>query len=155
MIGELKDIWIVFKKAYNEHFALKLKALDAIKEYETKMNSVCKVHYLLDEINDNLDEVYSLLPIKENQDSIKSTLKHTLFIFHHAAKVDEGNKEENPFLGSFLGYGLKDIYSNLYRILEHDYKEIKKLYKEKKYDDAIKLAEKMLKYLDNFCLVYC
>ena len=34
MIGELKDIWIVFKKAYNEHFALKLKALDAIKEYE-------------------------------------------------------------------------------------------------------------------------
>ena len=155
MIGELKDIWIVFKKAYNEHFALKLKALDAIKEYETKMNSVCKVHYLLDEINDNLDEVYSLLPIKENQDSIKSTLKHTLFIFHHAAKADEGNKEENPFLGSFLGYGLKDIYSNLYRILEHDYKEIKKLYKEKKYDDAIKLAEKMLKYLDNFCLVYC
>ena len=154
MIGELKDIWIVFRKVYNEHFALKLKALDAIKEYETKMNSVCKVHYLLDEINDNLDEVYSLLPIKENQDSIKSALKYTLSIFHHDAKVDEGNQEENPFLGPFLGYGLKDIYSNLYRILEHDYKEIKKLYKEKKYDDVIKLAEKILKYLDNFCLVH-
>ena len=150
MIGELKDIWIVFRKVYNEHFALKLKARDAIKEYETKMNSVCKVHYLLDEINDNLDEVYSLLPIKENQDSIKSTLKYTLSIFHHAARVDEGNQEENPF----LGYGLKDIYFNLYRILEYDYKEIKKLYKEKKYDDVIKLAEKMLKYLDNFCLVH-
>ena len=152
MIRELKDIWIVFRKVYNEHFALKLKALDAIKEYETKMNSVCKVHYLLDEINDNLDEVYSLLPIKENQDFIISALKYTLSIFHHAvaAKVDEGNQEENPF----LGYGLKDIYSNLYRILEYDYKEIKKLYKEKKYDDVIKLAEKMLKYLDNFCLVH-
>ena len=37
MIGELKDIWIVFRKTYNEHFALKHKALDAIKEYETKM----------------------------------------------------------------------------------------------------------------------
>ena len=151
MINELKDIWIIFKKVYNEHFALKLKALDVIKQYETKMNSVCKVHYLLDEINDNLDEVYSLLPIKENQDSIKSALKYTLSIFHHAAKVDEGNQEENPF----LGYGLKDIYSNLYRKLEYDYKDIKKLYKEKKYDDAIKLAEKMLKYLDYFCLVYC
>ena len=150
MIDKLKDLWIIFKKVYNEHYALKHKALDAIKEYETKMNSVCKVHYLLDEINDNLDEVYSLLPIKENQDSIKSALKYTLSIFHHAAKVDEGNQEENLF----LGYGLKDIYSNLYRILEYDYKEIKKLYKEKKYDDVIKLAEKMLKYLDNFCLVH-
>ena len=149
MINELKDIWIIFKKVYNEHFALKHKALDVIKQYETKMNGVCKVHYILDEINDNLDEVYSLLPIKENQDSIKSTLKHTLSIFHHAAKADEGNQEENLF----LGYGLKDIYSNLYRKLEYDYKEVKKLYKEKKYDDAIKLAEKMLKYLDNFCLV--
>ena len=151
MIGELKDIWIIFKKVYNEHFALKLKALDVIKQYETKMNSVCKVHYLLDEINDSLDEVYSLLPIKENQDSIKSTLKHTLSIFHHAAKADNSNQEENLF----LGFGLKDIYSNLYRKLEYDYIDIKKLYKEKKYDDAIKLAEKMLKYLDKFCLVYC
>lgn len=151
MINELKDLWIVFRKAYNEHFALKRKALDVIKEYETKMNSVCKVHYLLDEINDDLDEVYSLLSIKENQDSIKSTLKHTLSIFHHAAKADNSNQEENLF----LGFGLKDIYSNLYRKLEYDYKDIKKLYKEKKYDDAIKLAEKMLKYLDKFCLVYC
>ena len=74
MIRELKDIWIVFRKVYNEHFALKLKALDAIKEYETKMNSVCKVHYLLDEINDNLDEVYLHLPIKERRDFVKPTL---------------------------------------------------------------------------------
>lgn len=150
MINELKDICIIFKKVYNEHFALKRKALDVIKEYETKMNSVCKIHYLLDEINDNLNEVYSLLSIKENQDSIKSTLKHTLSIFHHAAKADDSNQEEHIF----LGFGLKDIYSNLYCKLEYNYKEIKKLYKEKKYDDAIKLAEKMLKYLDNFCLVY-
>ena len=150
MINELKDIWIIFKKVHNEHFALKRKALDVIKEYETKMNSVCKIHYLLDEINDNLNEVYSLLSIKENQDSIKSTLKHTLSIFHHAAKADNSNQEESLF----LGFGLKDIYSNLYCKLEYNYKEIKKLYKEKKYDDAIKLAEKMLKYLDNLCLVY-
>ena len=143
MIGELKDIWIVFRKVYNEHFALKLKALDAIKQYETKMNSVCKVHYLLDEINDNLDEVYLHLPIKERRDFVKPTLD----LLRSGIRANED--------GSFLGFGFIEIYLNLYRKLKSDYNYIKELYKEKKYDDVIKLAEKMLKYLDNFCLVYC
>ena len=45
MIDKLKDLWIIFKKVYNEHYALKHKALDAIKEYKTKMTNVCKIHY--------------------------------------------------------------------------------------------------------------
>lgn len=31
MIGELKDIWIVFRKAYNEHFALNIKHMMPLK----------------------------------------------------------------------------------------------------------------------------
>ena len=38
--------------------------------------------------------------------------------------------------------------------MEYDFEEIKTLYKEKKYDDVIERVEKMLKYLDNFYLVY-
>ena len=43
MIEDLKDIWIIFKKVYNEHFALKHEALDAIKKYESKMNLIGRV----------------------------------------------------------------------------------------------------------------
>ena len=140
MIGELKDIWIVFRKVYNEHFALKLKALDAIKEYETKMNSVCKVHYLLDEINDNLDEVYLHLPIKERRDFVKPTLD----LLRYGIRANED--------GSFLGFGFIDIYLNLYRKLKSDYNYIKDLYKEKKYTDVIERVDHMLVHLDNFYL---
>ena len=140
MIGELKDIWIVFRKVYNEHFALKLKALDAIKEYETKMNSVCKVHYLLDEINDNLDEVYLHLPIKERRDFVKPTLD----LLRYGIRANED--------GSFLGFGFIEIYLNLYRKLKSDYNYIKDLYKEKKYADVIERVDHMLAHLDNFYL---
>ena len=140
MIGELKDIWIVFRKVYNEHFALKFKALDAIKEYETKMNSVCKVHYLLDEINDNLDEVYLHLPIKERRDFVKPTLD----LLRYGIRANED--------GSFLGFGFIEIYLNLYRKLKSDYNYIKDLYKEKKYADVIERVDHMLAHLDNFYL---
>ena len=58
MIEDLKDIWIIFKKVYNEHFALKHEALDAIKKYESTMDSIGRVGHILDKIYRNLDEVY-------------------------------------------------------------------------------------------------
>ena len=152
MIDKLKDLWLIFKKVYNEHYALKHKALDAIKEYETKMTSICKVHYHLSKIYSNLEEVIPLLPIKSDQQYLKSSLQSTLYILHYAAKADEDIRTKEGTL--FLGYGLNDIYANLYRKMEYDFEEIKTLYKEKKYDDAIERVEKMLNYLDNFYLVY-
>ena len=152
MIDKLKDIWIIFKKVYNEHYSLKHKALSAIKEYETKMTSICKVHYHLNKIYHNLDEVLPLLQIKADQQYIKNTLQSTLYLLHYAAKADEDVKTKEGTL--FLGYGINDIYANLYHKMEYDFEEIKTLYKEKKYDDVIERVEKMLKYLDNFYLVY-
>ena len=152
MIDKLKDLWLIFKKVYNEHYALKHKALDAIKEYETKMTNICKMHYLLSKIYNNLDEVFPLLPIKADQQYIKNTLQSTLNLLHYAAKADEDLKTKEGTL--FLGFGIKYIYANLYHKMEYDFEEIKTLYKEKKYDDVIERVEKMLKYLDNFYLVY-
>ena len=137
---------------YNEHYSLKHKALSAIKEYETKMTSICKVHYHLNKIYHNLDEVLPLLQIKADQQYIKNTLQSTLYLLHYAAKADEDVKTKEGTL--FLGYGINDIYANLYNKMEYDFEEIKTLYKEKKYDDVIERVEKMLKYLDNFYLVY-
>lgn len=151
MIEKLKDILIIFKKVYNDYFAIKHKALNAIKEYETKMNTVCKAHYLLDKIYDNLDEVFSLLPIKDDQQCIKQAFSSTLRILRYAAKAEDCYAKEGNL---FLGYGLNDIYSNLYSKLEYEHNKIKYLYKEKKYDDVIEQVDKMLKYLDNFYLVY-
>ena len=145
MIEDLKDIWIIFKKVYNEHFALKHEALDAIKKYESKMNLIGRVSVLMNEANSDLIEVYRILPIKDHQDFVQDTIQCVLNRLEYAVKSNHLS----------LGYGLREIYSNLYSKLEYDYIDIKKLYKEKKYDDAIKLAEKMLKYLDKFCLVYC
>ena len=150
MIDKLKDLWIIFKKVYNEHYALKHKAFDAIKEYKTKMTNVCKIHYHLSKVYSNLDEVLPLLPIKADQQHLKSTLQSTLYTLHYAAKADEDIKTKEGTL--FLGYGLNDIYANLYRKMEYDFDEIKKLYKEKKYDDVIERVEKMLNYLDHFYL---
>ena len=152
MIGELKDLWIIFKKVYNEHYALKHKALDAIKEYKTKMTNVCKIHYHLSKVYSNLDEVLPLLPIKADQQYLKNSLQSALYVLHFAAKADEYVKTKEGIF--FLGFGLNDIYKNLYQKMEYDYDEIKTLYKEKKYDDVIERVEKMLKYLDNFYLVY-
>ena len=152
MIDKLKDLWIIFKKVYNEHYALKHKALDAIKEYKTKMTNVCKIHYHLSKVYSNLDEVLPLLPIKADQQHLKNSLESALYVLHFAAKADEYVKtKEGTF---FLGFGLNDIYKNLYQKMEYDYDEIKTLYKEKKYNDVIERVEKMLKYLDNFYLVY-
>ena len=152
MIDKLKDLWIIFKKVYNEHYALKHKALDAIKEYKTKMTNVCKIHYHLSKVYSNLDEVLPLLPINADQQHLKNSLESALYVLHFAAKADEYVKtKEGTF---FLGFGLNDIYKNLYQKMEYDYDEIKTLYKEKKYNDVIERVEKMLKYLDNFYLVY-
>ena len=152
MIDKLKDLWIIFKKVYNEHYALKHKALDAIKEYKTKMTNICKIHYHLSKVYSNLDEVLPLLPIKADQQHLKNSLESALYVLHFAAKADEYVKtKEGTF---FLGFGLNDIYKNLYQKMEYDYDEIKTLYKEKKYNDVIERVEKMLKYLDNFYLVY-
>ena len=142
MIGELKDIWIVFRKAYNEHFALKLKAFDAIKECESKLDSIDRVCYLLDETYRNLDELYLQLPIKERQDFIQSTLD----LIRYGVRTNED--------GSFSGYGFNEIYHNLYRKLKSDYKYIKKLYKEKRYDDVIEQADDLLERVNNFYLEY-
>lgn len=152
MIDKLKDLWIIFKKVYNEHYALKHKALDAIKEYKTKMANVCKIHYHLSKVYSNLDEVLPLLPIKADQQYLKNSLQSALYVLHFAAKADEYVKTKEGIF--FLGFGLNDIYKNLYQKMEYDYDEIKTLYKEKKYDDVIERVEKMLKYLDNFYLVY-
>ena len=152
MIDKLKDLWIIFKKVYNEHYALKHKALDAIKEYKTKMTNVCKIHYHLSKVYSNLDEVLPLLPIKADQQYLKNSLQSALYVLHFAAKADEYVKTKEGIF--FLGFGLNDIYKNLYQKMEYDYDEIKTLYKEKKYDDVIERVEKMLKYLDNFYLVY-
>lgn len=140
MIGELKDIWIVFKKAYNEHFALKLKARDSIKEYKSKMDSIGRVYNLLNETYHNLDEVYLQLPIKERRDFVKPTLD----LLRYGIRANED--------GSFLGFGFIEIYLNLYRKLKSDYNYIKDLYKEKKYTDVIERVDHMLVHLDNFYL---
>ena len=71
MIGDLKDIWIIFKKVYNEHFALKHEALDAIKKYESRMNIIGRVSVLMNEANSDLIEVYRILPIKDHQDFVQ------------------------------------------------------------------------------------
>lgn len=144
MIENLKDIWIIFKKVYNEHFALKHEALDAIKKYESKMNLIGRVSVLMNEANSNLIEVYRILPIKDHQDFVQDTIQCVLNRLEYAVKSNHLS----------LGYGLREIYSNLYSKLEYDYSYIKTLYKEKKYDKVIKDVNDMLKYLDNLYLEY-
>ena len=144
MIGDLKDIWIIFKKVYNEHFALKHEALDAIKKYETRMNIIGRVSVLMNEANSDLIEVYRILPIKDHQDFVQDTIQCVLNRLEYAVKSNHLS----------LGYGLREIYSNLYSKLEYDYDYIKTLYKEKKYDKVIKDVNDMLEYLDNLYLEY-
>lgn len=142
MIGELKDLWIVFRKTYDEHFALKLKAADSIKEYESKMDSIGRVSYLIDETYRNLDELYVQLPIKERTDFVKSTIN----LLKYGIRINED--------GSFSGYGFDKIYSNLHHRFKSVYKDIKKLYKEKRYNDVIERVDDMLAYLDIFYSKY-
>ncbi len=144
MIGDLKDIWIIFKKVYNEHFALKHEALDAIKKYESRMNIIGRVSVLMNEANSDLIEVYRILPIKDHQDFVQDTIQCVLNRLEYAVKSNHLS----------LGYGLREIYSNLYSKLEYDYDYIKTLYKEKKYDKVIKDVNDMLEYLDNLYLEY-
>ena len=144
MIGDLKDIWIIFKKVYNEHFALKHEALDAIKKYESRMNIISRVSVLMNEANSDLIEVYRILPIKDHQDFVQDTIQCVLNRLEYAVKSNHLS----------LGYGLREIYSNLYSKLEYDYDYIKTLYKEKKYDKVIKDVNDMLEYLDNLYLEY-
>ena len=144
MIEYLKDIWIIFKKVYNEHFALKHEALDAIKKYETRMNIIGRVSVLMNEANSDLIEVYRILPIKDHQDFVQDTIQCVLNRLEYAVKSNHLS----------LGYGLREIYSNLYSKLEYDYDYIKTLYKEKKYDKVIKDVNDMLEYLDNLYLEY-
>ena len=144
MIEDLKDIWIIFKKVYNEHFALKHEALDAIKKYESRMNIIGRVSVLMNEANSDLIEVYRILPIKDHQDFVQDTIQCVLNRLEYAVKSNHLS----------LGYGLREIYSNLYSKLEYDYDYIKTLYKEKKYDKVIKDVNDMLEYLDNLYLEY-
>ena len=144
MIEDLKDIWIIFKKVYNEHFALKHEALDVIKKYESKMNLIGRVSVLMNEANSDLIEVYRILPIKDHQDFVQDTIQCVLNRLEYAVKTNHLS----------LGYGLREIYSNLYSELEYDYVCIKTLYKEKEYNKVIKEVNDKLKYLENLHLEY-
>lgn len=140
MIEELKDLWIVFRKVYNEHFAMKIQARDAIKEYKSKMDSIGRVYNLLNETYHNLDEVYLQLPIKERKDIIQPTID----LLRWGIRMKED--------GSYYGNGFIVMYSNLHYKMKSDYKYINLLYKEKKYDLVIETIDMSLECLENFYL---
>ena len=108
------------------------------------MNIIGRVSVLMNEANSDLIEVYRILPIKDHQDFVQDTIQCVLNRLEYAVKTNHLH----------LGYGLREIYSNLYSELKYDYVCIKTLYKEKEYNKVIKEVNDKLKYLENLYLEY-
>lgn len=142
MFKKIKEFIKAFKNAYNTINVNKINAKKAIDGYSTKVDNIVYVSDSLKIIFERLEAIYSYLPIKERQD----------FIIETVDLIRYGRKDDN---GNFKDYcGLRSLYNSSANCAKSNLSNLKKLYKEGKYDEVMERAKEYSERLKEFRFLY-
>ena len=142
MFKKIKEFIEAFKDAYNTINVNKINAKKSIDDYSKKVNHIVYVSDSLKIIFERLEAIYSCLPITERQDFIQKTLD----------LIRYGRKDAN---GDFKDYcGFRSLYNSSANCAKNNLSNLKKLYKEGKYDEVVEWAKEYSERLEEFRFLY-
>lgn len=142
MIKKIKEFIKAFKYAYNTINVNKFNAKNAIEDYREKVERFSKVAKTMENLYDNLKDVYIYFPVDERQDFIHNTMY----------LLSYGRKDSNGRLIDMCG--LRGLYyseaANGITNLTH----LEDLYNEGKYDEVMAKTEEYNDRLKEFFVLY-
>jgi ribosomal protein L18E len=142
MFKKIKEFVKAFKNAYNTINVNKINAKKAIDDYSKKVDHIVYVSDSLKIIFERLEAIYSYLPKKERQDFILKTVD----------LIRYGRKDAN---GNFKDYcGFRSLYNSSANCAKNNLSNLKKLYKEGKYDEVVEWAKEYSERLEEFRILY-
>ena len=142
MFKKIKEFIKAFKYAYNTINVNKFNAKNAIEDYREEVERFSKVAKTMENLYDNLKDVYIYFPIDERQDFIHNTMY----------LLSYGRKDSNGRLIDMCG--LRGLYyseaANGITNLTH----LEDLYNKGKYDEIMAKTEEYNNHLKEFFVLY-
>lgn len=142
MFKKIKEFIAAFKDAYYTLNINKFNAKNAIEDYREKVERLSNVAKTMENLYDNLKDVYIYFPTDERQDFIHETM----FLLSY------GRKDSNGRLIDMCG--LRGLYyseaANGITNLTH----LEDLYNKGKYDEVITKTEEYSNRLEEFFVIY-
>lgn len=142
MLKKIKEFIKAFKDAYNTININKFTAKNAIEDYREEVERFSKVAKTMENLYDNLKDVYIYFPTDERQDFIHNTMY----------LLSYGRKDSNGRLIDMCG--LRTLYyseaANGITNLTH----LEDLYNEGKYDEVMAKTEEYNNHLEEFYVLY-
>ena len=142
MFKKIKEFIEAFKNAYYTLNINKFNAKNAIEDYRKEVEQFSKVAKTLDNLYDDLKDVYEYFPIKERKDFITKTL----------GLISYGRKDSNGILIDICG--LRALYYAEAAGGINNLAHLEDLYNEGKYDEVMTKNEEYINRLEDFFVLY-
>ena len=142
MFKKIKEFIGAFKYAYNTINVNKFEAKKAIEDYRKRVEQFSNVAKTLDNLYDDLKDVYEYFPIKEREDFIIKTL----------GLISYGRKDSNGVLTDMCG--LRALYYAEAAGGINNLAHLEDLYNEGKYDEVMTKTKEYSNRLEEFFVLY-
>lgn len=142
MIKKIKEFIEAFKTAYNTININKFNAKNAIEDYREKVEEFSKVAKTMENLYDNLKDVYIYFPTDARQDFIHKTM----YLLNY------GRKDYNGRLIDICG--LQALYYSEAECGINNLANLEDLYNEGKYKDVMTKTEEYSNSLEEFFVIY-
>ena len=142
MFKKIKEFIEAFKDAYYTININKFNAKNAIEDYREKVEEFSKVAKTMENLYDNLKDVYIYFPTDERQDFIHETM----YLLNY------GRKDSNGRLIDICG--LQALYYSEAECGINNLANLEDLYNEGKYKDVMTKTEEYSNRLDEFFVIY-
>ena len=141
MFKKIKEFIEAFKDAYYTININKFNAKNAIEDYREKVEEFSKVAKTMENLYDNLKDVYIYFPTDERQDFIHNTMY----------LLSYGRKDSNGRLIDICG--LQALYYSEAECGINNLANLEDLYNEGKYKDVMTKTEEYSNRLDEFIVI--
>lgn len=142
MFKKIKEFIAAFKDAYYTLNINKFNAKNAIEDYREKVERLSNVAKTMENLYDNLKDVYIYFPTDERQDFIHETM----FLLSY------GRKDSNGCLIDVCG--LRSLYYSEADYGRNKLAQLEDLYNEGKYDEVMAKTEEYSNRLEEFYVIY-
>lgn len=142
MFKKIKEFIAAFKDAYYTLNINKFNAKNAIEDYHKEVERLSKVAKTMENLYDNLKDVYIYFPTDERQDFIHKTMY----------LLSYGRKDSNGRLIDMCG--LRTLYRSEADYGRNKLAQLENLYNESKYDEVMTKTEEYSNRLKEFFVLY-
>lgn len=142
MLKKIKEFIKAFKDAYYIININKFNAKNVIEDYRKKVEEFSKVAKTMENLYDNLKDVYIYFPVDERQDFIHETM----YLLNY------GRKDSNGRLIDICG--LQALYYSEADYGRNNLAYLENLYDESKYDEVMTKTKEYSNRLEEFFVIY-